>query len=104
MAGSGGGFVDLELWVAEHVTRPGVRLWFEVKHGAPLHGDQLLVYSRDIKLETGSGLVVVIAPRQSPPEGIPDGTPIINWQQIAEIARNHAAFADNGVERFLLGQ
>lgn len=84
---SSGGFVDLEIRLRPDVMDRGHDLifWVEVKHGAPVHGDQLEVYELDA--DEGDCVVLVVAPLQSMPSGVPAHMPVIPWQALADGVR-----------------
>jgi hypothetical protein len=92
-----GRFVDLEIRLCEDVLRAelDVIFWVEVKHGAPVHGDQLEVYELDVP---GDGTVLVVAPLQSMPDAVPPRTPVIPWQRLADVVRARARRAAAGTQ------
>ena len=96
-----GGYVDLEVRLRD-MLRPELDqlLWIEVKHGAPLHGDQLAVYERDIPC---GGIVLVVAPLQSMPDHVPPHIPVIPWQRLADVVQARCLAETSGSsERFIL--
>jgi hypothetical protein len=106
-----GRYVDLALRVELEPGNPSrdLLIWVEVKHGAPVHGDQLFAYERDIMaMPAGSGrLVVVVAPRQAPPreQDLPSNIPLVTWQSIARRIETWAAAQEmEQPARFLLDE
>ncbi len=90
-----GRFVDLEILLRPAVgaLNPGLLVWVEVKHGADLHGDQLDVYSQDIRLrpvpEHVERVVVLLAPRGwTPVMGVvPSNVLMAAWQSVGRALR-----------------
>lgn len=98
-----GGFVDLEIRLRPDPLRPQHDLvfWVEVKHGAPVHGDQLDVYERDLAEQPAEGCVLIVAPLQAMPD---EGTmPVVPWQRLADRVRVWLRRSDRGAaEQFVL--
>lgn len=103
-----GKFVDLELLLMPQPFAPGEAFlfWVEVKHGAGIHGTQLVDYETDIKGEhADERVVLVLAPRQSVPNlvGVPESMPVVEWQAFADAVRRWSKRPALGeVDRFLL--
>jgi hypothetical protein len=98
---SRGRFVDLEIRLRPDLVRRDRDLvfWVEVKHGAPVHGDQLEVYEVDAP---ANGLVMVVAPLQSMPV-VPPRMPLVPWQRLGEVVRSRGRRAPAASsERFIL--
>lgn len=96
-----GRFVDLEIRLRRDIIRHELDLlfWVEVKHGAPVHGDQLEAYEIEIPR---NGMVVVVAPLQSMPD-VPPHMPLIPWQRLADVVRHRCRCEPEGSSaRFIL--
>src|SRR5690606_37521432 len=106
----GRGFVDLELRLESGELVRDLVLWIEVKHGAPVHGDQLSVYEQDLRdsVTAGAGRqLIVLAPRQSLPDerAVPTDVPVVTWQALArELQAWAAEHRPQQPTRFLLDE
>jgi hypothetical protein len=98
---SSGRFVDLEIRLRPELLRHDTDLvfWIEVKHGAPVHGDQLEAYEREIP---HNGVVLVVAPLQSMPEYVPTYMPVVPWQRLAGVVRRRRRRAGLGTSEYFI--
>lgn len=103
-------FVDLELHLRQPRSSPAagdMLLWIEVKHGAGLHGDQLDVYSADIKSSDATHkAVILLAPRRAMPliDSVPSEVPAVEWQDVARKFVNSDKRSWPNEQRWLLQQ
>ena len=82
-----------------------VLMWVEIKHGAPVHGDQLQSYLERIRLEPAAHrAVVVLAPRGAMPElaSVPRRVGVVAWQQVAADVAALVRITDDAERRLLL--
>lgn len=78
---AGGRYVDLELAFGSALV-PDLRVWIEIKHGAPLHENQLENYAADLAFESHEqARIALIAPRESMPTNITADTQL-EWQSV----------------------
>lgn len=107
---SNGRFVDMavSLRADAHPTAvPNMLVWFEVKYGADMHGDQASAYLRAIRtLPAEHRVVLLLAPRGLEIKGaLPAEIPIVHWQTVARtIKEMHDRLELSDVERWLLDE
>ena len=106
-----GRYVDLEV-VLRPTPRSGERgllLWFEVKHGADVHGDQVDAYLREIRSRYASDdlerVVVLLGPRGwEPAQPVSEAALRNDWQAFARAIKQFAATLKVPEERWLADQ